>query len=188
MQSDPLADWLTELSVDFPFFVRSVVTASAAGPSRGTIDERAGVILEEVLALDPAGEISVYLVDSPEELLKVTLTLCLFRGMDEGRVYAITPKDLQGLPFRHSEANCNIPCFYTRSRHHDLTLSQGQREELARRLAVHVRAVSPKIRKNRTKPFRDQAIADRCYSTTADSTGCAGCDPAGQKILQSDQR
>jgi hypothetical protein len=94
----------------------------------------------------------------------------------------ITPEDLDGMSYEQTESNCNIPCYYTWSRHHDLKLSESHREELANRLANHARKVSPKIRQNRLKPFLDKALVDGCYSVCESSTACAGCDPGGQNI------
>src|SRR5437879_2669317 len=132
---DPLAVWLKELGVSFPFFVRAVQRAGASGEGQKTIEGKASVILEEVLDPDGTEEISVYSVSSGDEILKLAMTLRLFRHVSESRVYVITTDDLKGLPYDQSEANCNIPCFWTRSHHYDLRLNQSQRELLALRLA-----------------------------------------------------
>jgi hypothetical protein len=189
MPTSPLEDWLNSLGVSFPFFIRNIDTASADGTSCRDVNDRARVILDEVLdpddyVIDPNAtrEISVYEVASKDEVLKVVMTLALFRQTSsEQRVYVIAPIDLQNLPHKHTPDNCKIPCYYTRSRHCDLLLNQAQREELARRLAAVARHGSPKIRKRLYKPFQDRAVADGCYSTvTAASTQCIGCDPSGQ--------
>lgn len=184
--NDLVAEWLHNVGVPFPFFIRHVDFSGAAGGPHLSLDDRAKSILAEILDPDPSGEISVYLVASSDELFKVALTLCLFRGMGVIYVYVITGDDLQTLPAPIlSPANCNIPCFWTRSRHHDLRLDRSQREQLARTLAADTnRKVSPKLKKkNRLDKCHQQAIADKCYSTIRPPTACANCDSSGQHVL-----
>ena len=144
------------------------------------------MILDEVL--DPyENELSTYRVADLEELYKIAVTVCLRRGMGDVRFYVITPDDLQSLttPIL-SPANCDIPCYWTRSRHHDLRLDRSERERLSLVLAAATgRDVSPKLKKHgrRLQPYLDRATADKCYSTTRPPTECAHCDPAGQHVL-----
>jgi hypothetical protein len=174
--SDRLAEWLKE--PPFPFFIRGVDSASASGDSQKTLEAKAAVIRDEIL--DPDSEdnqISLFLVNSPEELFFIALTIRMFRRTSsEPRVYAIAKEDLAGLNCKESSDNCNIPCLWTKTRHHDLRLNQSEREQLSLRLAATGRKVSPKLKKHRLQSCLDQATIHRCYSIDRASTQCRKCE------------
>lgn len=179
---DNFPDWLIQASL--PFFVRYVPNSGAGGESARTNDECAKIILAEILEPDIDGQISVYRVESYEEIVKVALTLRLLRGGGDIRFYIITPADLAGLPFVLSPTNCTIRCFWTRSRHYDLPLDRGQRETLSQRLAVTRRRASPLVKPNRPAfvDIANQARTDGCYSAVLASTQCTNCDSTGQHV------
>jgi hypothetical protein len=180
MPDEEDARWIKK--VDPPYYVKKLPsTAGAIGKPEDSIEVKAALISQNLLAPNSDGKVSLFLINIVEELLQVQIALHHFNDQSRIRLFAITPSELARVnlfgQLKNTPENCDIPCAWMKSRHHDLLLTPEQRKQLAGLIAQEWRGPGYPVRKNNLAYYTNEARKLGCFSVVEDSVECRACSP-----------
>lgn len=168
------------LQVPAPVFVRKLRRRNDWGEGNNDQAQRVKDAVEKLFRLQPEPQISVFLINSDEDLRRVALGLNAGRdSLREAVAFvAFLPSELQANAVQPSKTPGNLPCGHANNLHHDIVATDEQLTKLCETAIENGRVAGNCSQGMMKDVIAESTKEERRTITQEGACGVTSCQPA----------